>query len=125
MTAHTARTAGAERAESARSVPADNGGAPTAVIGQGAFTGTGPAPGDLGELPWIEDAGKVAPTDARELSRLFFDRLQDLEEGTAAHQYARNTLIEMNLSSSGSQPAGSGTGAAATWRTSSRSALSG
>ncbi|WP_406099502.1 RNA polymerase sigma factor SigF [Streptomyces sp. NBC_01013] len=98
MTAHTARTAGAERAESARSVPADNGGAPTAVIGQGAFTGTGPAPGDLGELPWIEDAGKVAPTDARELSRLFFDRLQDLEEGTAAHQYARNTLIEMNLS---------------------------
>ncbi|MEU9205350.1 RNA polymerase sigma factor SigF [Streptomyces sp. NPDC048332] len=53
---------------------------------------------DLGDLPWIEDAGKVAPTDARELSRLFFDRLQVLEEGTPAHQYARNTLIEMNLS---------------------------
>nr|WSW70936.1 RNA polymerase sigma factor SigF [Streptomyces sp. NBC_00995] len=70
----------------------------TAVAGQDGLTGTGPAPTDLGDLPWIEDAGKVAPTDARELSRLFFDRLQVLEEGTPAHQYARNTLIEMNLS---------------------------
>ncbi|MFJ6808612.1 RNA polymerase sigma factor SigF [Streptomyces anulatus] len=50
------------------------------------------------ELPWIEDAGKVAPMDARRLSRLFFDRLQVLEEGTPEYQYARNTLIEMNLS---------------------------
>ncbi|MFD0422400.1 RNA polymerase sigma factor SigF [Streptomyces parvus] len=50
------------------------------------------------ELPWIEDAGKIAPLDARRLSRLFFDRLQVLEEGTHAYQYARNTLIEMNLS---------------------------
>ncbi|MFE9706113.1 SigB/SigF/SigG family RNA polymerase sigma factor [Streptomyces sp. NPDC005930] len=49
-------------------------------------------------LPWIEDAGRVAPRDARELSRLFLDRLRVLEEGTAEHQYARNTLIEMNLS---------------------------
>lgn len=49
-------------------------------------------------LPWIEDAGKVAPQDARQLSRVFFDRLQELEEGTHAYQYARNTLIEMNLS---------------------------
>ncbi|MFF8469428.1 RNA polymerase sigma factor SigF [Streptomyces griseus] len=54
--------------------------------------------GTTGELPWIEDAGKVAPMDARRLSRLFFDRLQTLEEGTHAYQYARNTLIEMNLS---------------------------
>ncbi|RPK34908.1 RNA polymerase sigma factor SigF [Streptomyces sp. ADI92-24] len=54
--------------------------------------------GATDELPWIEDAGKVAPKDARALSKLFFDRLQVLEEGTAAHQYARNTLIEMNLS---------------------------
>ncbi|MFD8777143.1 SigB/SigF/SigG family RNA polymerase sigma factor [Streptomyces sp. NPDC059916] len=52
----------------------------------------------VGELPWIEDAGKVAPKDARNLSKLFFDRLQLLEEGTREHQYARNTLIEMNLS---------------------------
>ncbi|WP_103510363.1 RNA polymerase sigma factor SigF [Streptomyces sp. SM13] len=50
------------------------------------------------ELPWIEDAGKIAPMDARRLSRLFFDRLQVLEEGTHEYQYARNTLIEMNLS---------------------------
>ncbi|MER6119196.1 RNA polymerase sigma factor SigF [Streptomyces sp. A0642] len=99
MTAHTTRTAGAERAESA--VPTALVGAGTAtetVAGQGAFTGAGSAAADLGELPWIEDAGKVAPTDARELSRLFFDRLQVLEEGTPEHQYARNTLIEMNLS---------------------------
>ncbi|WP_069466752.1 SigB/SigF/SigG family RNA polymerase sigma factor [Actinacidiphila rubida] len=50
------------------------------------------------DLPWIEDAGKIAPKDARELSRLFFDRLQDLEEGTREYSYARNTLIEMNMS---------------------------
>ncbi|MEE1795711.1 SigB/SigF/SigG family RNA polymerase sigma factor [Streptomyces sp. BE308] len=50
------------------------------------------------QLPWIEDAGKIAPKDARKLSKLFFDRLQDLEEGTQEYQYARNTLIEMNLS---------------------------
>ncbi|NEE20333.1 RNA polymerase sigma factor SigF, partial [Streptomyces sp. SID7499] len=51
-----------------------------------------------GELPWVEDAGKIAPQDARALSKIFFDRLQLLEEGTHEHQYARNTLIEMNLS---------------------------
>ncbi|MEV6396824.1 RNA polymerase sigma factor SigF [Streptomyces sp. NPDC051907] len=51
-----------------------------------------------GELPWIEDAGKTPPQDARALSKLFFDRLQVLEEGTREYQYARNTLIEMNLS---------------------------
>ncbi|MEU3504332.1 RNA polymerase sigma factor SigF [Streptomyces hundungensis] len=52
----------------------------------------------VGELPWVEDAGKVAPKDARELSKVFFEQLQVLEEGTAEYQYARNTLIEMNLS---------------------------
>ncbi|MBQ0851535.1 SigB/SigF/SigG family RNA polymerase sigma factor [Streptomyces sp. NPDC057621] len=51
-----------------------------------------------GDLPWIEDGAKVAPKDARVLSRLFLDRLQELEEGTHEYQYARNTLIEMNLS---------------------------
>jgi len=50
-----------------------------------------------GGLPWIDDATGVAPQDARVLSRLFFDRLQELEEGTQAYSYARNTLIEMNL----------------------------
>ncbi|MBT2388312.1 RNA polymerase sigma factor SigF [Streptomyces sp. ISL-1] len=52
----------------------------------------------VGELPWIEDTEKIAPKDARELSKLFFDRLQVLDEGTHEYQYARNTLIEMNLS---------------------------
>ncbi|MGW8329905.1 SigB/SigF/SigG family RNA polymerase sigma factor [Streptomyces sp. NPDC055897] len=50
------------------------------------------------ELPWVEDAGKVAPRDARALSKVFFDQLQVLEEGTPEYQYARNTLIEMNMS---------------------------
>ena len=50
-----------------------------------------------GELPWIEDAGKVAPKDARALSKLFFDRLQSLEEGTREYSNARDTLVEMNM----------------------------
>ncbi|MGW0334670.1 SigB/SigF/SigG family RNA polymerase sigma factor [Streptomyces sp. NPDC003011] len=50
------------------------------------------------ELPQIADPQKIAPKDARELSKLFFDRLTTLEEGTPEHQYARNTLIEMNMS---------------------------
>ena len=50
------------------------------------------------DLPWIEDGAKVAPKDARVMSRIFLDRLQELEEGTQEYQYARNTLIEMNLS---------------------------
>ncbi|MEW2298245.1 RNA polymerase sigma factor SigF [Streptomyces sp. NPDC006743] len=49
-------------------------------------------------LPEIGDASKVAPKDARELSRLFFDRLATLEEGTPEYSYARTTLIEMNMS---------------------------
>ncbi|MEU6103448.1 sigma-70 family RNA polymerase sigma factor, partial [Streptomyces flaveolus] len=49
-------------------------------------------------VPEIADPSKVAPKDARELSKLFFDQLTVLEEGTAEYQYARNTLIEMNMS---------------------------
>ena len=56
------------------------------------------APVGAGELPWVEDAGKVAPKDARDLSMVFLEQLRVLEEGTEEHQYARNTLIEMNLS---------------------------
>ncbi|MEU2561337.1 RNA polymerase sigma factor SigF [Streptomyces longispororuber] len=48
-------------------------------------------------LPWIEEAVDVAPRDARELTKLFVDRLRGLEEGTREYEYARNTLIEMNL----------------------------
>jgi RNA polymerase sigma-B factor len=50
------------------------------------------------ELPEVAVPSRVPPKDARELSRLFFDQLAVLEEGTAEYQYARNTLIEMNLS---------------------------
>ncbi|MFG2138378.1 RNA polymerase sigma factor SigF [Streptomyces sp. NPDC048650] len=49
-------------------------------------------------LPEIVCPSAVAPRDARELSKRFFDRLQVLEEGTHEYQYARNTLIEMNMS---------------------------
>ncbi|MFE6686436.1 RNA polymerase sigma factor SigF [Streptomyces sp. NPDC057743] len=52
----------------------------------------------LGGLPKIRRPTAMAPRDARELSKLFFARLQELEEGTRAYQYARNTLIEMNMS---------------------------
>ncbi|MFD3505430.1 RNA polymerase sigma factor SigF [Streptomyces sp. NPDC058676] len=50
------------------------------------------------ELPEITDPSRVAPKDARELSKLFFQQLSVLEEGTPEYQYARNTLIEMNMS---------------------------
>ncbi|WP_329114315.1 RNA polymerase sigma factor SigF [Streptomyces sp. NBC_01465] len=50
------------------------------------------------QLPYVESPAAVAPRDARELSRLFFARLATLEEGTHEYQYARNTLIELNLS---------------------------
>ncbi|MFC9235395.1 SigB/SigF/SigG family RNA polymerase sigma factor [Streptomyces decoyicus] len=48
-------------------------------------------------LPQIQVPQRVAPSDARELSKQFLLRLQALEEGTPEYQYARNTLIEMNL----------------------------
>ncbi|MFJ8885780.1 RNA polymerase sigma factor SigF [Streptomyces sp. NPDC102402] len=71
----------------------------TEAIGTAAAPGDGAeAVSDVAALPWIEDAGKVAPQDARAMSKIFFDRLQVLEEGTHEYQYARNTLIEMNLS---------------------------
>ncbi|KAF4406558.1 SigB/SigF/SigG family RNA polymerase sigma factor [Streptomyces lycii] len=57
-----------------------------------------PSSGHHNGLPWIEDTRKVVPGDARALSNVFFDRLQVLDEGTREHQYARNTLIEMNIS---------------------------
>ncbi|MDT0454488.1 SigB/SigF/SigG family RNA polymerase sigma factor [Streptomyces sp. DSM 41527] len=49
-------------------------------------------------LPQVQAPLRVAPSDARELSKQFLLRLQELEEGTPEYQYARNTLIEMNLS---------------------------
>ncbi|MFH8240892.1 RNA polymerase sigma factor SigF [Streptomyces sp. NPDC018321] len=58
---------------------------------------TGSGTGD-GTLPGVVDPRTVAPRDARQLSRQFFQRLSELEEGTHDYQYARNTLIEMNMS---------------------------
>ena len=49
-------------------------------------------------LPEIVDPQTVAPRDARDLSTRFFAQLAVLEEGTPEYQYARNTLIEMNMS---------------------------
>ncbi|MGW5473328.1 RNA polymerase sigma factor SigF [Streptomyces chartreusis] len=46
----------------------------------------------------VAEPAQVSPRDARELSRCFFAELAQLEEGTAEHSYARNTLIEMNMS---------------------------
>ncbi|MBL1086954.1 RNA polymerase sigma factor SigF [Streptomyces actinomycinicus] len=63
--------------------------APTAVA-QDTPTTTG--------LPSVAAPRDVAPKDARELSKVFFDQLAVLEEGTPEFQYARNTLIEMNMS---------------------------
>ncbi|MFF4962878.1 RNA polymerase sigma factor SigF [Streptomyces sp. NPDC001222] len=54
--------------------------------------------GQTVDLPEVADPSKVTPKDARELSKLFFDQLAVLEEGTPEYQYARNTLIEMNMS---------------------------
>ncbi|MEU0400554.1 RNA polymerase sigma factor SigF [Streptomyces sp. NPDC006197] len=51
-----------------------------------------------GALPAVPDPLAVAPKDARALSKVFFQQLAVLEEGTHEYQYARNTLIEMNMS---------------------------
>ncbi|MEU6486629.1 RNA polymerase sigma factor SigF [Streptomyces sp. NPDC046887] len=52
----------------------------------------------IADLPQVADPKRIAPRDARALSKLFFEQLAVLEEGTHAYQYARNTLIEMNMS---------------------------
>ncbi|MGW6056344.1 RNA polymerase sigma factor SigF [Streptomyces sp. NPDC055189] len=60
-------------------------------------TGTSTDTG-IAALPEIVSPQGVEPKDARDLSKLFFTRLATLEEGTAEYQYARNTLVEMNMS---------------------------
>ncbi|MFJ9618321.1 RNA polymerase sigma factor SigF [Streptomyces noursei] len=66
--------------------------------GQGQGQGHRTVSSGTGGLPYIAEASKVAPKDAKALSRPFFERLAALEEGTHAYQYVRNTLVEMNLS---------------------------
>ncbi|MEV4426362.1 RNA polymerase sigma factor SigF [Streptomyces sp. R-07] len=53
--------------------------------------------GTAEDLPVLEAPHEVAPQDARALSRVFLRELAAREEGTAGHQYVRNTLIEMNM----------------------------
>ncbi|MFF4170982.1 RNA polymerase sigma factor SigF [Streptomyces sp. NPDC001744] len=40
---------------------------------------------------------RIGAVDARALSKQLFARLAELEEGTHAHAYVRNTLVELNL----------------------------
>ncbi|MEU9981832.1 RNA polymerase sigma factor SigF [Streptomyces sp. NPDC050856] len=64
-------------------------------------TGTGAPDADgagAGRVVEVADPRALAPKDARALSKPLFERLAVLEEGTPEHQYARNTLIEMNMS---------------------------
>ncbi|MFH7599688.1 SigB/SigF/SigG family RNA polymerase sigma factor [Streptomyces racemochromogenes] len=52
----------------------------------------------LDGLPDVPCPREVDPVEARQLTRVFFERLRSLEEGTREYQYVRNTLIEMNIS---------------------------
>ncbi|MBL1089901.1 SigB/SigF/SigG family RNA polymerase sigma factor [Streptomyces sp. 9-7] len=73
--------------------------AATAVATPATTTSKGStAPASSVSLPPIDEPQRLAPSEARELSRVFFERLAVLEEGTPEYQYVRNTLIEMNLS---------------------------
>ena len=64
-------------------------------------TMSGPAPAALRPQPalpeWPADPRRLAPAEARELSRPMFRRLASLEPGTHEYQYVRNTLVELNL----------------------------
>ncbi|MGW6543283.1 RNA polymerase sigma factor SigF [Streptomyces massasporeus] len=68
----------------------------TATMRIGTTTDSATCTGE--ELPQIAEPQKLAPQDARGLTGQFLDRLAVLEEGTPEYQYARNTLIEMNMS---------------------------
>ncbi|MFG2291861.1 SigB/SigF/SigG family RNA polymerase sigma factor [Streptomyces sp. NPDC048603] len=49
-------------------------------------------------LPQVSRPRELSTSDARRLTRVYFERLRSLEEGTRAYRYVRNTLIEMNIS---------------------------
>ncbi|MFJ8043344.1 SigB/SigF/SigG family RNA polymerase sigma factor [Kitasatospora sp. NPDC096147] len=50
------------------------------------------------ELAEVGDLAEVAPTDARDLTRVLLVRLAALEEGTREYSYVRSSLVELNLS---------------------------
>ncbi|MCX5397435.1 RNA polymerase sigma factor SigF [Streptomyces sp. NBC_00102] len=72
-----------------------------APTGERAPTGEEDPIGDglegLEGLPEIPSPATVGALDARALSKTLFERLDTLEEGTHAHAYVRNTLVELNL----------------------------
>ncbi|MFE2012781.1 RNA polymerase sigma factor SigF [Streptomyces sp. NPDC059491] len=49
------------------------------------------------DLPTDRPLDRIGPVDARALSKQLFARLAELEEGTHAYAYVRNTLVELNL----------------------------
>ncbi|MEW2414707.1 SigB/SigF/SigG family RNA polymerase sigma factor [Streptomyces sp. NPDC046866] len=67
-------------------------------------TPTGPRSGgvtdapELRGLPDVPCPSELPTGEARELTRVFFERLRSLEEGTPEYRYVRSTLIEMNIS---------------------------
>lgn len=65
----------------------------------------------------------TGPIDTRTLSRSLFLRLAALDENSPERAYVRDTLIELNLPSSGTRRPASAPGTSR-WRTSSRSAPS-
>ncbi|MFD5623362.1 SigB/SigF/SigG family RNA polymerase sigma factor [Streptomyces yangpuensis] len=67
----------------------------TAATATGGTAAAGPA---LGGLPEVPCPRELSTCDARQLTRVFFERLRNLEEGTREYQYVRGTLIEMNVS---------------------------
>ncbi|MET7640931.1 SigB/SigF/SigG family RNA polymerase sigma factor [Streptomyces sp. NPDC005438] len=69
--------------------------APSTQIGETEGT---PLPEAPGPLPAVPEPRAVSPADARDLTRVFLRRLNELEEGTPEYQYVRNTLIELGLS---------------------------
>ncbi|WP_420706954.1 SigB/SigF/SigG family RNA polymerase sigma factor [Streptomyces sp. NRRL F-2664] len=68
---------------------------PTAAATPAGGAAAAPA---LGGLPEVPCPRELSTCDARELTRVFFERLRSLEEGTREYQYVRSTLIEMNIS---------------------------
>ncbi|MFE9423691.1 RNA polymerase sigma factor SigF [Kitasatospora sp. NPDC006697] len=57
-----------------------------------------PADALVPELAGVDDPARVAPADAREMTRVLLRRLASLEEGTREYSYVRSTLVEVNLS---------------------------
>ncbi|AKH83314.1 RNA polymerase sigma factor [Streptomyces sp. CNQ-509] len=81
----------------------ETGHATATDTGPGPATGTAPAT-DTGadplaglDLPPLPELREASTADARALSRVLFARLAELEEGTYAYSYVRNTLVELNL----------------------------